>query len=631
MNPTLHRILFVSILLIVCHQGISFSLSSGVLRRSKSPHPKPSNHHLCPRLTSNTRRSAPQLKLSLFPLDSAHDVISSVSSLPIAELQENALEALGQDIFTFLAVSVVVVPLCKSLKISPVLGFLAVGCAIGPYGFHLFSNTEADVELGDFGILFLLFNEGLSLSPERIKELGRFTGLGVFQLLISIGLIFVGTFWGGPVILKFAQEANLPLDIPLLKPIVDNPIEAFVIASAGALSSSAFVLPVLEQKMWKEKPEGIAGLSILLLQDLAVAPLLVILPLLAGSGPSTAIDLGLLVAKATVGFGVVLVAGSYVLRYVFDVVAAARSTETFVAAALLVAVGMGQTADFLGLSASTGAFAAGVLLAGNKYRPQIQADIKPFEGILLGIFFITAGANLDPQFVVQELSTLVPGVLVFIAVKATIIYASGPTLGLTKGQAARVALTLAGGGEFAFVLFQLAQDLEVLPFTLAKLLTASVILSMSLTPVLGELGAYAGNLIEASTNEVREDGLTVAEESALFDQLDKDQNGVIELDELRDALVKLNFPYISIAAVFKRFDKDGDGMIDRNEWRAGIEAGLLAEALNLGSKDALTETDVTFSKDALVICGFGEVGKSLYNLLEASAESVVCFDMNPSR
>ncbi len=328
-------------------------------------------------------RSDSQLPLMGVPVDLVHHAVATIPSLSIssAEAGLNAdYDALGHDIFVFLAASVVVVPLFKALKVTPVLGFLAVGCLIGPFGLQLISNSEADIQLGDFGILFLLFNEGLSLSPERIKELGKFTGLGVFQLLISIGCIFVGTFWGGPVILKYVQEMGIPLDIKLLQPIVDNPVQSFCIAAAGALSSSAFILPVLKQKGWEDRPEGIAGLSILLLQDLAVAPLLVIIPLLAGSGPSSSVELGILVTKATLGFGVLLASGSYVLRYVFDIVAATRSTETFVATALLVAVGMGQAADFLGLSASTGAFAAGVLLAGNRYRAQIQADIKPFEG-----------------------------------------------------------------------------------------------------------------------------------------------------------------------------------------------------------------------------------------------------------
>jgi Kef-type K+ transport system membrane component KefB/voltage-gated potassium channel Kch len=570
--------------------------------------------------------------------DTSPEVLRSLTSIATAATeaaQETDIEALGRDIFTFLLVSVAVVPLSKSLKISPVLGFLAVGCLLGPFGLKVFSNTEADLELGDFGILFLLFNEGLSLSLDRIKELGRFTGLGVFQLLISIGTIFIVAFWGGPVVVQYSQEIGLPFDTILLRPVFENPVQTFCIAAAGALSSSAFVLPIIKQKNWERRPEGVSGLSILLLQDLAVAPLLVILPLLAGSGPSSSIELGVLVAKATFGFGAVLVAGSYLLSYVFEFVAQARSTETFVAAALLVAVGMGQAADSLGLSASTGAFAAGVLLAGNRYRAQIQADIKPFEGILLGIFFITAGAGLDPATVLNEWPTLFSGILVFIALKAGIIFASGPTLGLTRGQAARVAFTLAGGGEFALVLFKLAEDLKVLPTELAKLLSTSVIISMALTPLLGEIGDYAGNKLEAMFNEGSNDGLTPSQGAELFDQIDVDKSGSIEIDELRNALLKLGFPYVSISEVFTRFDLDGDGLIDREEWKTGIEAGLLA--LDANSQDALNKTDITFSKDALIICGYGELGKSLFSLLNTSKGSgaanggVVCFDMNPSR
>lgn len=544
--------------------------------------------------------------------------------------------SLGKDVFTFLVVSVIVVPLFKSLEITPVLGFLLAGCALGPYGLQVFSNNEADLQLGDFGILFLLFNEGLSLSPERIKELGRFTGLGVFQLLISIGCLFLGSVLVGPILLKYIQEIGLPLDIKILTPIFENPIKAFCIASAGALSSSAFVLPFLKQKGWEQRPEGIAGLSILLLQDLAVAPLLVVLPIFAGSGPQSAVELAVLVFKATVGFGAVLVAGSYGLRFVFDFVAASRSTETFVAAVLLVAAGMGQVADILGLSASTGAFAAGVLLAGNKYRAQIQADIKPFEGILLGIFFITAGANLDPNVVLQEWPTLFTGIGVFIAVKACIIFITGPSLGLTKGQSARVALALAGGGEFAFVLFQLAEDLGVLPTSLAKILTASVVISMSLTPILGEAGSIAGNFIESRGGYIRADGLTIDEELGLFDKIDFNQSGYIELEELREALIGLGFSYGSIAEVFSRFDTNDDGIIDRDEWRMGIEAGVLAEACN-SSTGATQIADVSFSDDAIVICGFGEIGQSLYGILRDAGISssrrsnVICFDLNPAR
>ena len=255
---------------------------------------------------------------------------------------------------------------------------MAFGLILGPNGLNTFSNTEADLQLGDFGILFLLFSEGLNLSPERLRNLGAFYGLGVLQIIASMALFFAGILIGGPLVLQYVAPV-IHMDVYVYQ-IFSDPVEAFCIAAAGALSSSAFVLPVLKAKDWEDRPEGIAALSVLLLQDLAVAPLLVLLPLVAGSGPQSGGELGILALKATVGFGAVLAAGSFLLRYVFDVVAAARSTETFVAAALLVALGMGQAADALGLSATTGAFAAGVLLAGNRYRAQIKADVRPFEG-----------------------------------------------------------------------------------------------------------------------------------------------------------------------------------------------------------------------------------------------------------
>ena len=390
------------------------------------------------------------------------DVSSSVSLIAdtadtIDVSSSVSLDALGRDLFTFLAASVIVVPISKQLGITPVLGFLALGCAIGPYGLELFSDSEADIELGDFGIVFLLFIEGLNLSSDRVQKLGSFFQLGLAQFLFSIGAFFFSTLLIGPQLLP-AVEAFIPLDDTLLRPILSSPVEAFCIASAGALSSSAFVLPVLKQKGWEERADGTAALAILLLQDIAVAPLLVILPLVAGSGPQGGLELGILVAKGTFGFGAVLAAGSVVLRQIFSVVAATRSSETFVAAALLVAVGMGWAADALGLSTTTGAFAAGVLLAGSQYRAQIEADIKPFEGILLGVFFMTAGANLDPGLCLQEWPTLLTGIVAFIGVKAAIIFAAGEfALGLTRAESVRIGLLLAGGGEFAFVIFKLSE------------------------------------------------------------------------------------------------------------------------------------------------------------------------------
>lgn len=337
--------------------------------------------------------------------------------------------------------------------------------------------------------------------------------------------------------------------------------------------------------------------------------------------------------------------------------------KTFVAAALLVAVGMGQTADFLGLSASTGAFAAGVLLAGNRYRPQIQADIKPFEGILLGVFFLTAGANLDPMLVIHEWPTLLTGVVAFVVTKIGIVFAQGPSLGLTTAQAARVALTLSGGGEFSFVLFNLATNLGVLPDQLAKLLTASVVISMSLTPILGELGDKAGNWIES--NMIEEDMEVLikykpedeSQMNSLFDEIDTDVSNSIELEELREPLHKRGLPYSVIAEVFSEFDTNNDGIISREEWKIGLEAGLVADAFRNAKgkfEDVEANLEGDFSPDSIVICGFGRMGKNVYNMLvsaekmktdqndyefgsngtngNASAtNNIVAFDLNPSR
>jgi len=550
-----------------------------------------------------------------------------------------ALDSLGNGLITFLAASVLVVPVSKVLKVTPVLGFLLLGCAIGPYGFGLFSNTEADIKLGDFGILFLLFIEGLNLSPDRLEKLGSFFQLGVSQMLLSIGFFFFSVLFLGPQLLTFF-ELFIPLDDQLLRPIFSSPVTAFCIAAAGALSSSAFALPVLKEKGWEGRADGIAALAVLLLQDLAVAPLLVIIPLLAGSGPQDNFSLLLLVAKATFGFGGVLALGSVVLRQLFEVVASSRSSETFVAATLLVAVGMGAIAEELGLSSTTGAFAAGVLLAGTKFRAAIEADIKPFEGILLGVFFLTAGATLDPSLVLHEWPTLLTGIIIFILAKAGLLLIAGESaLGLrSRADAVRVAVLLSGGGEFAFIIFRLAENLGVLPHDLGELLTASVIISMSLTPLLGEAAEALGSVIERAEQA---DEATVEAEK-LFDAIDTDGSGTLTRTELQLHLLggdrspgflgRINMPF---DALFTALDTDADGVISRDELRLGYVEMCTGGARVAALQQSAAEENgrVLTASDAYVVCGFGEIGQRVCDELSSVFEGsdLIAFDRDPKR
>ena len=601
------------------------------------------------------------LYLATTTLDSttASSLLSPLSSTPpppplptamnhlTPEIEEMSLSAVGHDILLFLAAAVVVDPLGKILGVTPVLLYLLLGFVAGPYGLSLFNaGTEVNSEIGDFGILFLLFVEGLNLSPERLKALGGFFSLGATQLILSLGVIFFSLFFGGPYLLPIVQDVRVPID-PNLITLLEKPVIAFSIASAGALSSSAFVLPILKEKGWEKGSDGIAALSILLLQDLAVAPILVILPLIAAydlGGASATQDpmtLGVVVAKATIGFGGVLALASVVLRRIFQTVARFGSSQTFVATSLLVAAGMGIVADNLGLSSTTGAFAAGVLLAESGYRAQIEADIKPFESILLGVFFVTAGASLDPQTVIDQWPTLLAGISAFILVKFGVVLAAGQfALGLTRADAVRVAFLLAGGGEFAFVIFKLASNLDVLPADLTKLLTASVVISMSLTPVLGELASWSGTFIQEMEDNANGSGeitfedydVNLSNEESIrkaFETFDEDGSGAISASELRQVLTKPGMANSlltmeEVQSIIERFDEDNDGELQFDEFAALWTAKRRSSFQKVKQADDRTAS----LTNAVVVCGYGEVAQQLCASMEVP---YVAFSRDPSR
>ncbi len=383
----------------------------------------------------------------------------------------------------FLATAGVAVPLFGRLRVSPVLGFLIAGVALGPFGLgHLAHAVPAlevlsivDVHrldgIAELGVVFLLFMVGLELSFERLTRLRRLVfGFGALQVALSAAAI--------------ALPAAL-LGLP--------PPAAIVLGLALALSSTAVTVPVLAERKHLNSSAGRTVFSVLLFQDLAVAPLLFTVSALsspreAGLGVELLVTLG----PAVLALGLIVVLGRLVLRPLFHVVAAARSTEFFMAACLLVVIGTGTVAVEGGLSMSLGAFVAGLLLAETEFRREIEVTIEPFKGLLLGLFFVTVGVGLDLSALVEQPGLILVLCLGVVAVKALIVFALARLFRLGRGVSGEVALLLGPSGEFAFVLVGQAAAAGLLPGPLAHLTIVAVTLAMMLIPLLARLGERVG-------------------------------------------------------------------------------------------------------------------------------------------
>ena len=379
-------------------------------------------------------------------------------------------------IAVFLAATVIAVPLFRRFKLSSVLGYLAAGMVIGPWGLGLFDDVESVLHLAEFGVVLLLFVIGLELQPSRLWVLRHSVfGAGATQValttaVLAAAIMALGTSWAA----------------------------ALVIAFALSLSSTALVLQVLAERGELTARHGRASFAILLFQDLAIMPALVLLPLLAGQ-EDTQIDWRAIALPVAAIFFVV-VAGRYLLRPVLRIVAATRVQEAFTAAALLVVVGTALLFESAGLSMALGAFIAGVLLADSEYRHELEADIEPFKGLLLGLFFIAVGmtANLD---VLIERPLVIAGLtLGYLVLKALAVWIGARLTRHDAPTAWRMGVSLAGGGEFAFVLFSLAAGDGLLPRATVDLLVLVVTLSMVLSPLLiGAADRLAKRLRPANT------------------------------------------------------------------------------------------------------------------------------------
>lgn len=405
------------------------------------------------------------------------------------------------DIVLFLATAGVAVPIFHRWKLSPILGFLGAGVILGPFGlgalqgelpwlrYLTIGNSAAMAQLAEFGVVFLLFAIGLELSWERLWTMRRLVfGLGGLQVAVCTAAI--------------AAAAML---------LGQDPVAAVLLGSALALSSTAIVLPLLaEQKRQFSRP-GRAAFAVLLLQDLAVAPLLVTIAVMGGQR-GTAFSPGQLLAfaPAVLGLVVLIVLGRLVLRPMMRSVARADSEELFVAASLLVVLGAGLVAAMSGLSMALGAFVAGLLLAETEYRKQVEKTVEPFKGLLLGLFFVSIGIGLDLSLLAAR-PLLIVGLMVgLLAINGAVVFALGRLFGLGARAAAEAALLLAAGGEFAFVLLHAAVREGLLDGPLVQTILVSSTLSMFCIPLLAAAGAAVGRARSRSPRHVLPDADTVA-------------------------------------------------------------------------------------------------------------------------
>src|ERR1700722_963760 len=363
----------------------------------------------------------------------------------------------------FLAAAVIAIPIFRYFKLGSVLGYLAAGIIIGPASLGLINKIDATEHIAEFGIVLLMFVIGLELQPSRLWVMRKpIFGLGTAQVLATTLAIGSAAYFG------FGQTWQSSL----------------VIGFGLAMSSTALVLQLLAERGQLNSQYGRSAFSILLFQDVAVMPALALLPLLGIAAAKTTGPGGWLALKFIAVLGTVIIGGRYVLRPMLRIVAATGVAEAFTAAGLLVVIGTALLVGQVGLSLSLGAFLAGVLLADSEFRHELEADIEPFKGLLLGLFFITVGMSANLGLAFEKPGLIIGLTLGFMLLKVAVLWAIGRLSGLSPAASRGLAYTLPCGGEFAFVLFGLGATLGIMDTQTAELLVLVVTASMIMSPLL---------------------------------------------------------------------------------------------------------------------------------------------------
>lgn len=388
------------------------------------------------------------------------------------------LDYLGQTLI-ILAAALFVVVIFKRLSLSPVLGYLVAGAVIGENGFNYVQSSHLSV-LAEMGIVFLLFVIGIELTVERLMSMRKHIfGFGTLQFVITATLIIVICKYLG-----LSAESSI------------------IIGSALALSSTAIVIKVIADANANATLVGRLALANLLLQDLAVVPLLVLVPILAKQDGSIAIAMGGATIKAAIALGVIFFLGRMLLRPLFKLIASTKSNELFVTATLLVVLGTSFFTSYMGLSLAIGAFIAGLLVAETRYQHQVEDSIIQFKGLLMGLFFMTIGMTIDLFTIYNSLYLVLGLSLALIVFKAAIITGLTRAFGFAWGPSVHAGLLLAQGGEFAFILFDLAAkgDVGLIDNATAQILLMVVTVTMALTPALSKLGEILCDRLDGGTS-----------------------------------------------------------------------------------------------------------------------------------
>lgn len=387
--------------------------------------------------------------------------------------------SLLQATVVFLLAVVLLVPLAQRLKMGAVPGYLLAGILIGPSVFGLLGNPDNVARLSEMGVVMLLFVIGLELSPRRLWTMRRaLFGVGSLQVGLTAVLLGLLAFW------LFDQS----------KPA------AIVLGLGLALSSTAFGLQVLAERKDLGKPHGRLAVAILLFQDIAAIPLIAVVPLLGGD-VSTADEGAWPLLAVVVGIGVLIVFGRYLLTPIFKWTVGSGLPELSTATALLVVLGTAWLMEHVGVSMALGAFLAGVLMAESPFRHELETQIEPIKGLFLGLFFVGVGMSADLRLLFGMPLMVLGLTLLLVAIKLPLLYGLGRTMGgLNQAQALCLGVVLASGGEFAFVVFKLALEHQVLTQAVHDLLVLAITLSMAVVPL----------VMMALARQLRDDSLTQA-------------------------------------------------------------------------------------------------------------------------